>query len=87
MAAITLPDNITPEDFQSALDRYDQIIEKISALKGGESEYTQMLLLALIRRQPSLVSKHWQSWTATGTPKHRRCSPSSSLIGLCNFKT
>lgn len=35
MVVTPLPDDITPEEFQTALDQYDQLIEAVSASKGG----------------------------------------------------
>lgn len=37
MAVNLLPDNITVEEFQAALDRYDETIEATSASKSSES--------------------------------------------------
>lgn len=40
MTPPTLPNNIQPEEFQDALNRYDQAIEAISAAKSGEIKHT-----------------------------------------------
>lgn len=78
MVATTLPDNITPEEFQTALDQYDQIIEAVSASKGGEfydTDFPMFAYTTLMHRQPNPVKRRCQSLTATGIPKHRLTSP------------
>lgn len=74
----TTPDKITLEEFQTALDQYDQIIEAVSASKGGEfydTNFPMFAYITLMHRQPNPVKSRCQSLTATGIPKHRLTSP------------